>query len=66
MESTLLEQPRSPTVMDGPFTYDSLSNLEYLQYPQSPDDIHSLLFFTQVHQPISTDWRLLTLYQGPS
>jgi hypothetical protein len=36
MESTLLEQPRTPTVMDGPVTCDTLSNLEYLQHPQFP------------------------------
>lgn len=43
MESTLLEQPRSPTTfMDGPFTYDSLSNLEYLQYPQSPYGVSTM------------------------
>ncbi|KAF8140666.1 hypothetical protein EV363DRAFT_1393561 [Boletus edulis] len=43
MESTLLEHPRSPTFMDAPFTYDSLSNLEpYLQYPQSPYGVSTM------------------------
>ncbi|KAF8119816.1 hypothetical protein EV363DRAFT_1461052 [Boletus edulis] len=43
MESTLLEHPRSPTFMDAPFTYDSLSNLEpYLRYPQSPYGVSTM------------------------
>ncbi|KAH7886189.1 hypothetical protein F5I97DRAFT_1809545 [Phlebopus sp. FC_14] len=42
MDSTLLEHPRSPTFMDAPFTYDSLSNLDYLQYPQSPYGVSSM------------------------
>ncbi|KAF9245710.1 hypothetical protein BU15DRAFT_40591 [Melanogaster broomeanus] len=43
MESTLLEHPRSPTFMDAPFAYDSLSNLEpYLQYPQSPYGVSAM------------------------
>ena len=43
MESTLLEHPRSPTFMDAPFAYDSLSNLEpYLQYPQSPYGVSTM------------------------
>ena len=43
MDSTLLEHPRSPTFMDAPFTYDSLSNLEpYLQYPQSPYGVSTM------------------------
>jgi len=56
MESTLLEHPRSPTFMDAPFTYDSLSNLEpYLQYPQSPYGVSSmacmsLLSYISIHR----------------
>ncbi|KAF8125273.1 hypothetical protein EV363DRAFT_1402513 [Boletus edulis] len=43
MESTLLEHSRSPTFMDAPFTYDSLSNLDpYLQYPQSPYSVSTI------------------------
>ncbi|KAF8128251.1 hypothetical protein EV363DRAFT_1510617 [Boletus edulis] len=43
MESTLLEHPRSPTFMDAPFTYNSLSNLDpYLQYPQSPYSVSTI------------------------
>ncbi|KAF8559960.1 hypothetical protein OG21DRAFT_1400890 [Imleria badia] len=42
MESTLLEHPRSPTFLDAPFTYDSLPNLDYLQYPQSPYGVSTM------------------------
>ncbi|EIW87117.1 hypothetical protein CONPUDRAFT_134418 [Coniophora puteana RWD-64-598 SS2] len=34
MDATLLEHPRSPNFMETPFAYDSLSTLDYLQYPQ--------------------------------
>ncbi|KAN0093305.1 hypothetical protein V8E55_004091 [Tylopilus felleus] len=39
-----LHGPHSPTFMDAPFTYDSLSNLEpYLQYPQSPYSVSTIV-----------------------
>ncbi|EGN93193.1 hypothetical protein SERLA73DRAFT_172348 [Serpula lacrymans var. lacrymans S7.3] len=37
-----LEHPRSPNFMDSSFTYDALSNLDYLQYPQSPYGVSSM------------------------
>ncbi|KAI6153983.1 hypothetical protein BKA82DRAFT_4096075 [Pisolithus tinctorius] len=42
MDSTLLEHPRSPNFIDGPFAYDSLNLEPYLQYPQSPYGVSTM------------------------